>query len=96
MKTIITKAIKEMLLIRFHYDGGIRVVEPHCFGVSFKGNSVFRGFQTQGYSSTEKLGWKLFDLDKVENVEYLNEKFEEPRLGYRKNDKGMTRIFIQL
>ncbi|MDB5011924.1 MAG: hypothetical protein JWQ25_126 [Daejeonella sp.] len=82
MKTIITNAIKGKHLIQFEYDGDIRIVEPHCFGETKKGNAVFRGFQTDGNSSTGNLGWKMFDLSKVSSLESSKNVFTSPRPGY--------------
>ena len=96
MKILITQAIENRRLIEFVYDGGRRVVEPHCFGKNFKGNEIVRAFQVDGYSSTGKMGWKLYDIAKVSSLLLLDDVFLNPRLDYVKGDKGMTIIYCEL
>lgn len=52
MDTTIRKAISEKRCIEIHYDGGVRSVEPHCYGLTKAGNPAFRGFQFSGASSS--------------------------------------------
>jgi len=96
MKLQITQAIENRRLIEFIYDGGRRVVEPHCFGKNSKGNEIVRAFQIDGYSSTGKMGWKLYDLAKVLSLTILEEVFLNSRPDYMKGDKGMTIIYCEL
>lgn len=83
-------------MIKFNYDGGTRVVEPHCYGISTAGNEVLRGYQISGYSSSGKMGWKLFDLSKASSINVLNDSFSGPRPGYKTGDKNMQKIIIEL
>src|SRR5512135_1303168 len=92
----IQSAIENMNLIEFSYEGGRRTVEPHCFGVSKAGNECLRAYQVGGYSSSGKMGWKLYDLSKMAELEVLNQTFEEPRADYQRNDKQMQTIYCQL
>ena len=96
MRTIIEEAIENMQLIEFYYDGGIRIVEPHCLGQSTKGNDLVRAFQVEGYSSSGKMGWKLYDLSNISSINLLDERFESPRPGYKRGDSAMSIIYIQL
>lgn len=96
MNSEIIQAIKNQNLIRFNYDGGFRIVEPHCYGLTTKGNEGLRAFQTDGYSSSGKMGWKMFDLDKANSIEVLDKVFQEPRSGYKRQDKGMMKIFNEI
>lgn len=91
----LTNAIESQLIIEFHYDGEIRIVEPHCHGISAKGNHVLRAFQVDGYSSTGKFGWKLYDMSKVPNIT-VSETIFEIRADYTKGDKGMVSIHHEL
>jgi predicted DNA-binding transcriptional regulator YafY len=92
----ICSAIQNKFLIQFDYEGTDRVIEPHCYGVLKNGNEAIRGYQVRGYSSSGKMGWKMFDLSKTTNLEVLEETFEDERDGYQRNDKQMERIFCQL
>lgn len=96
MKTKIEDAIRNQNLIEFYYDGGTRTVEPYCYGITTAGNEGLRAFQVEGYSSSGKMGWKMFDLGKANDIEVLDEKFSSPRPGYKKGDRGMDRIFQEL
>ena len=96
MDTEIKDAIRNKNIIEFYYDGGNRTVEPHCYGITTAGNEGLRAYQTDGYSSSGKMGWKMFDLGKANNIEILDKTFDSPRPGYRKGDQGMDRIFEEL
>jgi hypothetical protein len=96
MDTLIINAIKQKKLIEFQYDGESRTVEPHCYGVSTKGNEVIRAYQIRGFSSSGTMGWKLYDLSKAGDIQVLNESFSKPRPDYKRGDKGMNEIYCEL
>lgn len=96
MNKEIINAISNQNLIEFDYDGGKRTVEPHCYGITSAGNEGLRAFQVDGYSSSGKMGWKMFDMDKASSLNVLDDTFDNPRPGYKKGDKGMSRISAQL
>jgi hypothetical protein len=96
MTDIVSMAIKNHQLLQFYYDGGIRAVEPHCYGLTTKGNEGLRAFQVSGYSSTTTLGWKMFDLSKATSIIILDQTFVNPRVGYKRGDKGMKTIFSEI
>lgn len=95
MNREIIDAIKNQNVIEFTYDGETRIVEPHCYGLTTKGNEGLRAFQTGGHSSTGTMGWKMYDLGKADDVEVSEETFET-RDDYRKGDKGMSKIYAEL
>jgi len=96
MNNRIIKAIENRNVLRFYYDNELRVVEPHCYGITTAGNEGLRAFQIDGYSSSGIMGWKMYDLGKAENIEITGDIFNNPRQGYKKGDKGMDEIFIEL
>lgn len=96
MKTEICNSIRSQNLIEFSYDGGNRIVEPHCYGITTAGNEGLRAYQVEGFSSSGKMGWKMFDLSQAKNLVILDTKFISPRIGYKKGDKGMSRIFEEI
>ena len=96
MRETIIESIENMQLIEFYYEGGRRIVEPHCYGQTAKGNDVIRAYQVDGYSSSGKIGWKLFDISKASSLTLLNEKFDSLRSGYRRGDTAMSVIYSQL
>jgi hypothetical protein len=95
MNTKIIEAIKNRNLIEFDYEGGVRTVEPHCYGLTTKGNEAIRAYQVDGYSSSDAMGWKLYDLSKADEIEVFDETFDV-RDGYKKGDKGMSQIFCEI
>ncbi len=96
MNQEIVDAIENQSVIEFYYDGELRVVEPHCYGVTTAGNEGLRAFQIGGYSSTGKLGWKMYDLGKADDITIIENQFEGPRPGYQSGDKGMSKIYAEL
>ena len=95
MNNTICGAINQRRIVRFYYEGELRVVEPHCHGITTAGNQGLRAFQTEGYSSSGTMGWKMFDLGKATGIE-LSGSFKGSRSGYKKNDQGMSKIYCQL
>lgn len=91
----ITAAIAAKNLISFRYDGENRLVEPHACGHTAKGKPVVRGFQPAGGTSRE-LGWKLFSIEKIEDLTILPLTFEYARPGYAVGDKQIPTIAGQL
>ena len=96
MIAIITDAIEQKLLLEFQYDGGIRIVEPYCHGLSSKGNHVLRAFQVDGYSSSGQMGWKLYDMSKSSGLLVSGEAFSVIRPGYSRGDKGIITIYHEI
>ncbi|WP_309609667.1 hypothetical protein [Flavobacterium sp.] len=96
MNQEIIEAIENKNLIEFNYDGESRTVEPHCYGVSTKGNEVLRAYQVDGYSSSGNMGWKMYDLGKADNINVLEDTFDKSRSDYKKGDKTMEEIYSEL
>lgn len=98
MNSQICKAISNKKIIQFYYEGGIRVVEPHCYGVHKNTDKeVLCGFQTEGFSRSGGLpSWRFFIVDKISNLLIKNEHFTEPRPLYNPNDKRMSTIFCNV
>lgn len=96
MNQTIIEAIENQNIIEFYYEGELRVVEPHCYGLTTAGNEGLRAFQVDGFSSSGKFGWKMYDLGKAEDIEITNDSFNNPRTGYKRGDKGMDEIYAEL
>jgi len=96
MKMDVSKAIQNHNLVKFEYEGGSRLVEPHCYGITTAGNEGLRADQVGGYSSSGKMGWKMFDLSKARQIQILVDTFKPTRLGYKSGDKGMSEIYQEL
>lgn len=95
MNQKIINAIENQNVIEFYYEGKLRVVEPHCYGETTAGNHGLRAFQVDGYSSSDKMGWKMYDLGKAEDIETTEDTFEV-RSDYKRGDRGMSEIYAEI
>ncbi len=83
-------AINERRLIRLDYEPGQRLIEPHAYGLSSKGDELLRAFQVSGASASGvHHDWKLFRVDRINSLTVLNERFDGPRPEYRRGDSAM-------
>lgn len=96
MLDTIIYAIQNRQVLSLVYDGIKRVVEPHAVGESRAGNDVLRCYQTQGGHVTPGHEWDLLLVEKISNLRIVGTTFTSPRLGYRKGDKGMNKIYAEL
>lgn len=97
MNNIIIEAIENRKLLEFFYKDHYRVVEPHTFGVSSKGNENLSAFQIDGTSERNNVpDWGLFTIDKIVDLKIMNETFEGTRPEYTKGDSRMIEIYKEL
>ena len=89
MNQIILSAIRDRRTLSFSYDGEIRTVEPHCYGVDGKGHEALRAYQIGGK------GWRLFHVGGISRLSGGDQTFLV-RLDYKRNDKAMDRIYAQV
>lgn len=97
MNEIISKAIKERKKLRLNYNGGWRIVQPYCYGVSKDERESLRAFQKEGYSKKGKnVDWKFIDIKRIKEIEILDDIFYPDRMEYRREDKMMKIIYEQI
>lgn len=97
MDEIIIEAIENKNLLEFYYKDHNRIVEPHTFGVSSKGNDNLAAFQIDGTSERNNVpDWGLFTVDKMVDLKILDENFEGTRPKYTRGDSRMTEIYAEL
>lgn len=97
MKQTIIDAIESRNLLEFSYNGHQRVVEPHTFGVSTKGNDSLSAYQVEGTSDKGVVpDWKLFTTSKIVELKKIDQTFSGTRHGYRKSDSRMAKIYEEL
>lgn len=92
MNELIATAILERRRLEFTYNGGLRHVEPQCYGVGHTGTELLRAHQLRGGEAREP----LFEVGKIRDLRVLDETFTRPGPHYRKNDSAMRVIFCQL
>jgi len=93
----ICQTIKERKLLNFYYDGGLRTVEPYCYGLSKKNAAFLRAYQISGYSkSGTPSGWKLLNVSKISNISISEESFRLIRPEYNPNDPIIVKIYCRI
>lgn len=94
---IICKAIAEQRLLRFRYDGSIRVVEPHIFGSDSSARELLSAYLVRGFTrSGQKPFWRSYVASEMKAIKILDEQFPRPRSGYNPNDKRMRKIYCRV
>lgn len=93
----IVDAIETRHLLTFNYDGYMRTVEPHTFGIDRKGHLALRAYQVSGGSeSGEYVGWKMFHGAGIHGLTMLAQTFPGPRPKYKRGDIAFASIRAQL
>jgi hypothetical protein len=92
MNPTLVTAIAQKRRLRFCYHDKPRLVEPQCYGIGWRGSELLRGHQLQGGDEREP----LFKVEKITDLELLDEVFVRPGPNYKKNDSAMKVIFSQL
>jgi hypothetical protein len=96
MKQEILEAIAGLHVLELRYDGYIRTVAPHAYGRDKSGDEILRCYQTGGGSASgEPTGWKLLKVADIYAIYKSTKKFKQ-HPEYRRGDKAMTYIFLQL
>jgi predicted DNA-binding transcriptional regulator YafY len=74
-------AIAYKRLIQLGYAGRLRAVEPHDYGVQ-KGSTMLLAYQRRESGDVQRksvMGWRLFDVSKIETCAILDETFPGSR-----------------
>ena len=79
----LVRAIRELRVVTFVYEGHDRTVEPHACGVARSGEAVLHGYQTEGGSASGTLpGWRTYALEKITALNATDTRFPGARTGY--------------
>jgi hypothetical protein len=89
----ICAAIRQKRLLRFAYEGGVRVVEPHQYGKARTGHLLLNAWQRAGGSGVD---WRTFDAGQMGAVEIMPEHFSGPRPDYHPDGFPLTRTICKL
>lgn len=75
---ILISAIDNRKLVNFNYENQpVRRAAPHAIYISTAENKNLDAYQFDGYSQSGNLpDWRNFVLEKIQNLEILNENFE--------------------
>ena len=99
IKGDICEAIDTQKVIKFLYKGQPRIAEPYIYGISAAGKYILLAYQTGGYSSTNKFGWKLFEITNISVLNVTESEFVvigAERLRYDPIDKRFLRTFCAI
>jgi hypothetical protein len=70
-------AIRARNVVEFRYSGRRRVVHPHAIFVASTGTHCLDAVQVGGRSTSGTLpGWRRFDLNGIDAVHVLDERFD--------------------
>ena len=92
---LLREAIAKKNLIRFRYKGNERLAEPHDYGIQ---NLLIRllCWQVGGRSGGRLPGWRLINVDDMQNCEMIEQRFggnrEVPTGGHHRWDKVFIRV----
>jgi hypothetical protein len=91
------EALNATRCVQFRYSGKDRVVEVHAAGYTREGKPIMRAWQVRGGSEGgDPSGWKLFRLDEISSVEFLEEKSKAPRNGYKRGDPAIDKLVCEI
>jgi hypothetical protein len=91
------RAIRDKQVLRFTYNGHVRWVEPHAYGVAATGETVLHAFQIEGESaSTPPPGWRSFSVSLIEGPVVTERRFLEARPDYVKGEPGLQVVWAAL
>lgn len=87
-------AIANRRVIRFTYDNMERIVQPAAYGNhATTGGPKLRGYQTGGATTSGPLPeWRFFSIEKIHDLEILEDTFSEDPPGYVRGDKHLIVI----
>jgi hypothetical protein len=99
-KAVICSAIESRRVIEFYYHGGYRTVEPFCLGLVLSGeadNVSLFCYQTGGFSELrEVVGWKLYRVSEMTEIQVLADGFSGNRPGYDPYAVSMETIYCNI
>lgn len=98
MTDTFVEAIQSRRLLRFYYDGHLRIVIPATYGShASTGNLTLKAYQVHGTSKSRVVPfWGSFLIDQIERLEMLPERFEDSPPGYSKSDSQIKPIIAEL
>jgi len=96
-RAVVCTAIKQLRTLAFYYHGGYRTVEPFALGIVLlkrdRDNESLVNWQLEGSSDIrETVGWKLYRLSEMEDLQILPEKFTGERPNYDPDDIAMDKV----
>jgi hypothetical protein len=89
-------ALRQGKVLELRQDGLSRFVEVHSLGYGREGHAIMRCWQVGGGGKRERVGWKLMRLDEGATAHIGVDASAAPRPGYKRGDREMARIVVEL
>jgi predicted DNA-binding transcriptional regulator YafY len=94
---LLLQAIREKRVLIFTYRGHKRIVEPHAYGRSTKGEAVLHAFQFDGTSASRPPpGWRTFATSAIESPKLGEASFAQARDGYSPNELRLMPFWAEV
>jgi len=94
---LLVQAIREKRVLIFTYRGHRRVVEPHAYGRSTKGEALLHAYQLDGTSASRPPpGWRTFATNLIEAPKLGEALFTEARDGYSPNELRLSPLWAEV
>jgi hypothetical protein len=92
---LLRESIETKHLLRFRYKGSERIVEPHDYGID---NGIVRllCWQVGGRSMGSIPGWRLMDVDDMQDCEMLDRRFSGNREVPSGKHHRWDQVFIRV
>ena len=91
-------AIAYKRLIQVTYDGHVRVLEPHDYGIQKKATRLL-AYQVRGgsaHASNGGRGWKLLNISKIEACSVLDDRFPGSRARSNQEHLVWDEVFARV
>ena len=88
-------AIENKRLIFFSYNARWRVAEPHDYGMK-NGAAKLLVYQVRGESTSGMRGWKLLDVEKIQQLAILEETFRGTRVRPEQHHMKWDEVFARV
>jgi hypothetical protein len=92
---VVCRAIRQLCVLEFVYDGKRRIVAPYCHGISHKGNPSLRAVQIGGQGTGFGFG-KMWTIADMTNVRLTARTFVPDDPNYYPDDSAMARIHCRV
>jgi hypothetical protein len=94
---LIIAAIRRKSVLKFSYNGKLRIVEPQTYGLSTAGREVLRAYERPATNGSKRSDMaKLFDLKKISGLRESGLSFREALPAHNPDDSAMVEIFATL
>jgi hypothetical protein len=95
MQDEICQAIREKRLLELHYEGQIRRVAPHIYGIDAAGEELLSCYQVWGGSDGEPAGWLSLRLADISQLMLTSKRFA-PHPEHQRREGTIARVFCQV